>query len=121
MRVAVMIAVAVLCAGAPAIADDDTAGKPDTAGPANGGKLEVVPPPQGPAKPPGLTVPPAAPPPRDTGISPAPSENVEQHQEPLPQGQAPDALPRGEGAAAIPRETPTGIKAIEAWVSSWFE
>ena len=123
------------------IGDDKTAPNPDAAppgGPATApptaapppgsGRFEVQPGPQKPAQPPpppnlNIPSPPATTPPA-TGPGPRatpPSERFEQHQEPAPRGQDPDALPRGEGAAMIPKEKPSAIKAVEDWVASWFE
>jgi len=112
MRLAVIVATTALCVGGAAIADD-AATKPDD------GRIQIVPP-QAPAKPPDLTVPPAPAPVAPPASPPPATEKLEQHEDPPPRGQSPDDLPRGEGAAAIPRERPSGIKAIEDWVRSLF-
>lgn len=110
--------------------ENGRAPKPDSA-PANsesGGKLEIQPgpQPQQPPQPPNLNIPapPVTPPqPGQPGTegNPAPGQTLEQHQEPGPRGEDAEKPPRGEGAAMIPKETPSGIKAIEDWLWSWFE
>ena len=133
----------VLRAADPTTHDDGTAPKADSASPGaaaatpgasaatpgtpadKSAPLEVQPPPQPqrPPQPPNLTIP--APPvtPAQPGTEPAPppGETLKQHQEPGPGGQDLDKPPRGEGAAMIPKETPSGVKAIETWIWSWFE
>lgn len=96
--------------------------------PTAGAPLQVQPgpPTKPPAQPPNLNVPPPPVPPSQPGQTvpegnPPPGQTFEQHQEPGPGGQDPEKPPRGEGAAMIPKETPSGIKAIEDWVSSWFQ
>jgi hypothetical protein len=94
--------------------------------PANSGPLQVQPGPETkpPAQPPNLTVPPSPvtpPQPGQTGPKSNPPPTFEQHQEPGPGGENPNGPPRGEGAAMIPKQTPSGIKAIEDWISSWFQ
>ena len=84
------------------------------------GRLQVRPPPEGPPKPPDLTVPPApvTPPPPAT----EPGRNINQPDEPPPPAAwEGDEPPRGEGAAAIPRESPPAIAAFKRWLRSWFE
>ena len=113
MRMAVIVVGSLICAGAPALADDNPATKRDS------GKIQIVPPPvQGPPKPPDLGLPrqPVTPPERATPSN----ERFEQHEEPPAQGQRPDGLDRGEGFAALPRETPSGIKALEDWIGPIF-
>lgn len=102
-----------------------TGAPPADTQPATGAPLQVQPgtKPQQPAQPPNLNVPPPPVPPSQPGTegNPPPNQTFEPHQEPGPGGQDPEKPPRGEGAAMIPKETPSGIKAIEDWVSSWFQ
>ena len=115
---------------ADATADDGKAPKTD-GGPRTsdgGGKIEIQPgpQPQQPPQPPNLNIPapPVTPPPPGrpgTEANPPPGQTLERHQEPGPGGEDANKPPRGEGAAMIPKETPSGIKAIEDWLWSWFE
>ena len=146
MRVTCLAAIGVLSAAVSAIAApagqvlppahfvyvaDDTpedGATPPPAGetpPANSGgvQLDVRPQPTPPEKPPldlsvprerstePLSPPAAGQPDREGDTSNAPPSSPWEADEP----------PRGEGAAIIPQETPSGIKAVEDWIRSWFQ